>query len=146
MYLTPQDYTTVSSLNSVHCKHIEEDGESRSVSYQVAPSFCLWLISATDGQSLSLPPGLWVMFSNGMMVFVQWDPWAFRTLGTKTCGAFFRVSPSLPSRVSRGFHKYSTSHRKELPWIPVMSLELQGYIYDQISLADAAAIWKAGKV
>ncbi|XP_032166010.1 acetyl-CoA carboxylase 2 isoform X1 [Mustela erminea] len=31
LYLTPQDYTTVSSLNSVHCKHIEEDGESRYV-------------------------------------------------------------------------------------------------------------------
>ncbi|XP_073737078.1 acetyl-CoA carboxylase 2 isoform X2 [Callorhinus ursinus] len=31
LYLTPQDYTTISSLNSVHCKHIEEDGESRYV-------------------------------------------------------------------------------------------------------------------
>ncbi|KAM9055974.1 acetyl-CoA carboxylase 2 isoform 6-T6 [Megaptera novaeangliae] len=31
LYLTPQDYTTVSSLNSVHCKHIEEEGESRYV-------------------------------------------------------------------------------------------------------------------
>lgn len=29
LYLTPQDYTTVSSLNSVHCKHVEEEGESR---------------------------------------------------------------------------------------------------------------------
>lgn len=29
LYLTPQDYTTISSLNSVHCRHIEEDGESR---------------------------------------------------------------------------------------------------------------------
>lgn len=29
LYLTPKDYTTISSLNSVHCKHIEEDGESR---------------------------------------------------------------------------------------------------------------------
>ncbi|XP_019657379.1 acetyl-CoA carboxylase 2 isoform X2 [Ailuropoda melanoleuca] len=31
LYLTPQDYTTISSLNSVHCRHIEEDGESRYV-------------------------------------------------------------------------------------------------------------------
>ncbi|TKC41406.1 hypothetical protein EI555_005588, partial [Monodon monoceros] len=31
LYLTPQDYTTVSSLNSVHCKHVEEEGESRYV-------------------------------------------------------------------------------------------------------------------
>ncbi|XP_028335696.1 acetyl-CoA carboxylase 2 isoform X2 [Physeter macrocephalus] len=31
LYLTPQDYTTISSLNSVHCKHIEEEGESRYV-------------------------------------------------------------------------------------------------------------------
>ncbi|XP_005636385.1 acetyl-CoA carboxylase 2 isoform X1 [Canis lupus familiaris] len=31
LYLTPKDYTTISSLNSVHCKHIEEDGESRYV-------------------------------------------------------------------------------------------------------------------
>ncbi|XP_058387618.1 acetyl-CoA carboxylase 2 isoform X2 [Diceros bicornis minor] len=31
LYLTPQDYTRISSLNSVHCKHIEEDGESRYV-------------------------------------------------------------------------------------------------------------------
>ncbi|EHH21157.1 hypothetical protein EGK_04160 [Macaca mulatta] len=29
LYLTPQDYTRISSLNSVHCKHIEERGESR---------------------------------------------------------------------------------------------------------------------
>ncbi|XP_077016210.1 acetyl-CoA carboxylase 2 isoform X2 [Tamandua tetradactyla] len=29
LYLTPQDYTKISSLNSVHCKHIEEEGESR---------------------------------------------------------------------------------------------------------------------
>ncbi|XP_051691837.2 acetyl-CoA carboxylase 2 isoform X2 [Oryctolagus cuniculus] len=31
LYLTPQDYTKISSLNSVHCKHIEEGGESRYV-------------------------------------------------------------------------------------------------------------------
>ncbi|KAM6165825.1 acetyl-CoA carboxylase 2 isoform 2-T2 [Erethizon dorsatum] len=31
LYLTPQDYTRISSLNSVHCKHIEEGGESRYV-------------------------------------------------------------------------------------------------------------------
>ncbi|VFV38559.1 acetyl-carboxylase 2 [Lynx pardinus] len=31
LYLTPQDYTRISSLNSVHCKHIEEEGESRYV-------------------------------------------------------------------------------------------------------------------
>ncbi|XP_027422308.1 acetyl-CoA carboxylase 2 isoform X1 [Bos indicus x Bos taurus] len=31
LYLTPQDYTRISSLNSVHCKHVEEDGESRYV-------------------------------------------------------------------------------------------------------------------
>ncbi|XP_028621240.1 acetyl-CoA carboxylase 2 [Grammomys surdaster] len=31
LYLTPQDYTQISSLNSVHCKHIEDDGESRYV-------------------------------------------------------------------------------------------------------------------
>lgn len=29
LYLTPQEYTRISSLNSVHCKHIEEEGESR---------------------------------------------------------------------------------------------------------------------
>ncbi|XP_029777234.1 acetyl-CoA carboxylase 2 isoform X3 [Suricata suricatta] len=31
LYLTPQDYASISSLNSVHCKHVEEDGESRYV-------------------------------------------------------------------------------------------------------------------
>ncbi|XP_040859615.1 acetyl-CoA carboxylase 2 isoform X2 [Ochotona curzoniae] len=31
LYLTPQDYTKISSLNSVHCKHVEEGGESRYV-------------------------------------------------------------------------------------------------------------------
>nr|KAF6463656.1 acetyl-CoA carboxylase beta [Rousettus aegyptiacus] len=31
LYLTPQDYTRISSLNSVHCEHIEEEGESRYV-------------------------------------------------------------------------------------------------------------------
>ncbi|ELK31457.1 Acetyl-CoA carboxylase 2 [Myotis davidii] len=31
LYLTPQEYTRISSLNSVHCKHIEEEGESRYV-------------------------------------------------------------------------------------------------------------------
>ncbi|XP_006151551.1 acetyl-CoA carboxylase 2 isoform X4 [Tupaia chinensis] len=31
LYLTPQDYTRISSLNSVHCEHIEEGGESRYV-------------------------------------------------------------------------------------------------------------------
>ncbi|XP_029409876.1 acetyl-CoA carboxylase 2 isoform X2 [Nannospalax galili] len=31
LYLTPQDYTRISSQNSVHCKHIEDDGESRYV-------------------------------------------------------------------------------------------------------------------
>ncbi|XP_031193342.1 acetyl-CoA carboxylase 2 isoform X3 [Mastomys coucha] len=31
LYLTPQDYTQISSLNSVHCKHIEDEGESRYV-------------------------------------------------------------------------------------------------------------------
>ncbi|XP_045152620.1 acetyl-CoA carboxylase 2 [Echinops telfairi] len=29
LYLTPQDYTRISALNAVHCKHIEEGGESR---------------------------------------------------------------------------------------------------------------------
>nr|XP_056715156.1 acetyl-CoA carboxylase 2 [Euleptes europaea] len=31
LYLTPQDYTRISSMNSVHCKHVEEAGESRYV-------------------------------------------------------------------------------------------------------------------
>ncbi|XP_067163412.1 acetyl-CoA carboxylase 2 [Apteryx mantelli] len=31
LYLTPQDYTRISSVNSVHCEHIEEGGESRYV-------------------------------------------------------------------------------------------------------------------
>ncbi|XP_043924452.1 acetyl-CoA carboxylase 2 [Protopterus annectens] len=31
LYLTPQDYTRISSLNSVHCEHVEENGESRYV-------------------------------------------------------------------------------------------------------------------
>ncbi|NXA37356.1 ACACB carboxylase, partial [Eudromia elegans] len=31
LYLTPQDYTRISSLNSVHCEHVEEGGESRYV-------------------------------------------------------------------------------------------------------------------
>ncbi|KAM5238299.1 acetyl-CoA carboxylase 2 isoform 2-T2 [Ctenodactylus gundi] len=31
LYLTPQDYTRISSLNTVHCKHVEEGGESRYV-------------------------------------------------------------------------------------------------------------------
>ncbi|XP_049645344.1 acetyl-CoA carboxylase 2 [Suncus etruscus] len=31
LYLTPQDYTRISPLNSVHCTHIEEEGESRYV-------------------------------------------------------------------------------------------------------------------
>ncbi|XP_043827164.1 acetyl-CoA carboxylase 2 isoform X2 [Dromiciops gliroides] len=31
LYLTPQDYTKISSLNSVHCMHVEEEGESRYV-------------------------------------------------------------------------------------------------------------------
>lgn len=29
LYLTPQDYTRISSSNSVHCHHVEEGGESR---------------------------------------------------------------------------------------------------------------------
>ncbi|MEQ2179316.1 hypothetical protein GOODEAATRI_023458 [Goodea atripinnis] len=29
LYLTPQDYTRISSTNSVHCQHVEEGGESR---------------------------------------------------------------------------------------------------------------------
>ncbi|CAB1352795.1 unnamed protein product, partial [Coregonus sp. 'balchen'] len=29
LYLTPQDYKKVSALNSVHCEHIEDEGESR---------------------------------------------------------------------------------------------------------------------
>ncbi|KAM8960679.1 LOW QUALITY PROTEIN: acetyl-CoA carboxylase 2 [Pelodytes ibericus] len=31
LYLTPQDYTRISSMNSVHCEHVEVDGESRYV-------------------------------------------------------------------------------------------------------------------
>ncbi|CAM4660645.1 unnamed protein product [Lepidochelys olivacea] len=31
LYLTPQDYTRISSVNSVHCEHVEEGGESRYV-------------------------------------------------------------------------------------------------------------------
>ncbi|KAG8521239.1 Acetyl-CoA carboxylase 2 [Galemys pyrenaicus] len=31
LYLTPQDYTKISSLNSIHCTHVEEEGESRYV-------------------------------------------------------------------------------------------------------------------
>ncbi|XP_069882456.1 acetyl-CoA carboxylase 2 isoform X1 [Dipodomys merriami] len=31
LYLTPQDYTRTSSLNTVHCRHVEEGGESRYV-------------------------------------------------------------------------------------------------------------------
>lgn len=29
LYLTPQDYKKVSALNSVHCDHVEDEGESR---------------------------------------------------------------------------------------------------------------------
>lgn len=29
LYLTPQDYTRISAMNSVHCEHVEEEGESR---------------------------------------------------------------------------------------------------------------------
>uniref|UniRef100_A0A8C4U5W6 acetyl-CoA carboxylase n=1 Tax=Falco tinnunculus TaxID=100819 RepID=A0A8C4U5W6_FALTI len=31
LYLTPQDYTRISTTNSVHCEHVEEGGESRYV-------------------------------------------------------------------------------------------------------------------
>ncbi|XP_061116348.1 acetyl-CoA carboxylase isoform X4 [Conger conger] len=31
LYLTPQDYTRISSSNSVHCRHVEEGGESRYI-------------------------------------------------------------------------------------------------------------------
>ncbi|MEE6508200.1 hypothetical protein FKM82_019789 [Ascaphus truei] len=31
LYLTPQDYTRISSMNSVHCEHVEDGGESRYV-------------------------------------------------------------------------------------------------------------------
>ncbi|XP_020776551.2 acetyl-CoA carboxylase isoform X2 [Boleophthalmus pectinirostris] len=31
LYLTPQDYTRISSSSSVHCHHVEEDGESRYI-------------------------------------------------------------------------------------------------------------------
>ncbi|XP_042297368.1 acetyl-CoA carboxylase 2 [Sceloporus undulatus] len=31
LYLTPQDYTKMSAINSVHCEHVEEAGESRYV-------------------------------------------------------------------------------------------------------------------
>ncbi|XP_066466005.1 acetyl-CoA carboxylase 2 isoform X2 [Tiliqua scincoides] len=31
LYLTPQDYTRISSMNAVHCEHVEEAGESRYV-------------------------------------------------------------------------------------------------------------------
>ncbi|XP_072921977.1 acetyl-CoA carboxylase 2 [Hemitrygon akajei] len=31
LYLTPQDYTRISSINSVHCEHVEEDGAYRYV-------------------------------------------------------------------------------------------------------------------
>uniref|UniRef100_A0A4W3JWJ1 acetyl-CoA carboxylase n=1 Tax=Callorhinchus milii TaxID=7868 RepID=A0A4W3JWJ1_CALMI len=31
LYLTPQDYTKISPFNSVHCEHVEENGESRYV-------------------------------------------------------------------------------------------------------------------
>ncbi|XP_033828316.1 acetyl-CoA carboxylase isoform X2 [Periophthalmus magnuspinnatus] len=31
LYLTPQDYTRISSTSSVHCHHVEEDGESRYI-------------------------------------------------------------------------------------------------------------------
>ncbi|XP_051888522.1 acetyl-CoA carboxylase 2 isoform X1 [Pristis pectinata] len=31
LYLTPQDYTRISPINSVHCEHVEEDGEYRYV-------------------------------------------------------------------------------------------------------------------
>ncbi|KAM9329623.1 acetyl-CoA carboxylase 2 isoform 2-T2 [Gastrophryne carolinensis] len=31
LYLTPHDYTRISSMNSVHCEHVEDEGESRYV-------------------------------------------------------------------------------------------------------------------
>uniref|UniRef100_A0A4W4E4N3 acetyl-CoA carboxylase n=1 Tax=Electrophorus electricus TaxID=8005 RepID=A0A4W4E4N3_ELEEL len=31
LYLTPQDYTRISSTNTVHCRHVEEGGESRYI-------------------------------------------------------------------------------------------------------------------
>ncbi|OXB62162.1 hypothetical protein ASZ78_015344 [Callipepla squamata] len=31
LYLTPQDYTKISAMNSVHCEHVEEGGESRYI-------------------------------------------------------------------------------------------------------------------
>ncbi|XP_053336754.1 acetyl-CoA carboxylase 2 isoform X2 [Clarias gariepinus] len=31
LYLTPQDYTRISSTNSIHCRHVEEGGESRYI-------------------------------------------------------------------------------------------------------------------
>lgn len=33
LYLTPQDYKKVSALNSVHCEHVEDEGESRCAHY-----------------------------------------------------------------------------------------------------------------
>nr|XP_014343158.1 PREDICTED: acetyl-CoA carboxylase isoform X1 [Latimeria chalumnae] len=35
LYLTPQDYKKVSALNSVHCEHVEDEGESRTMGFNI---------------------------------------------------------------------------------------------------------------
>jgi len=41
LYLTPQDYTRISSTNAVHCHHVEEGGESR---YDASSVWLTWRV------------------------------------------------------------------------------------------------------
>ncbi|ETE58816.1 hypothetical protein L345_15460, partial [Ophiophagus hannah] len=46
LYLTPQDYKKVSALNSVHCEHVEDEGESSNL----IPGICSTAMTKIGGE------------------------------------------------------------------------------------------------
>lgn len=52
LYLTPQDYTRISSTNAVHCHHVEEGGESRYSAYSYKVRKYMMLLTSFCGDEI----------------------------------------------------------------------------------------------
>lgn len=83
LYLTPQDYKKVSALNSVHCEHVEDEGESRCFSLSFFLYFLnhlwgnesTWVTHDSEEWPCSIPPGTRSQTSSEKMKGWAWRIW-----------------------------------------------------------------------
>lgn len=81
LYLTPQDYKKVSALNSVHCEHVEDEGESRCsfifiFLYVNEPACIDFRVTQASGEWTDIiPPGTRSQTSSEKMKDWAWRIW-----------------------------------------------------------------------